>query len=299
MGLEEEIVGVLREAGDMGATASQIARRIKRKREVISHYLWILKKAGRVTNRSRNVWVIQKGLNPFSLSLGEFEKLSFDEYTHMAERAYELCKEKVKGAFRDHDVHHVVICNGEVVYKSDNIAGVVSHVIKDLMMKMGGPCYVFSREDMVEEARWTRLNDDYYPTVELLLGQKGRTDEDVAGEGRKILTDFDTGNPYYIIFNEKIGEDIVPSPFPYEIHRGIHLGEPYWYFLREIKICVKDIQGAFRCKVVQARFVRLWEESPLLLANPRREGFVGRNLMINFNFKITLNPLTHTSTVNY
>ncbi|MFQ6074558.1 MAG: hypothetical protein ACE5Z5_00290 [Candidatus Bathyarchaeia archaeon] len=300
MGLEEGIIGVLMETGDMGATASQIARRLGRKREVISHYLWILKKAGRVINRGRNVWVlVSEGLDPFDMPLTEFEELSFEEYSSMAERAYELCKEKIKETFGDENVYHVVVCKGEVVYKSDDVAGVDSRVIKGLIAKMDSPCYVFSREDMVEETRWTRLNDDYYPTIELNLGGKEWVDEDVVDRGREVLADFDTGNPYYIIFNEEISENIVPSPSPYETHRGVHLGEPYWYFPKEVKISVKDVEGAFRCKVMRVRFVRLWEKSPLLLANPKREGFVGRNLMLTFNFKITLDPLTHISTVNY
>ena len=299
MGLEEEIFSMLREVGDLGATASQIARRLGRKREVISHYLWILKKAGKVTNRGRNLWVLEKALDPFNMPLRKFENLSFDEYVPMAERAYELCKEKIKESFRDDRIHHVVICNGEVFYKADSTAGIDGHLLRDLMTKMGKPCYVISREDMVEEARWTQLNDDYYPTVELLLGGKDWTDEKVAERGRKILGDFDTGNPYYTIFDEKMGEEAVSLPLPYEIHRGVHFGKPYWFFPREVKICVKDAKGTSRCKVLWARFVRRWEKSPLLLANPRREGFVGRKLMLTLNFRITLDPLTRMSTVNY
>jgi len=96
-----------------------------------------------------------------------------------------------------------------------------------------------------------------------------------------------------------MGEEAVSLPLPYEIHRGVHFGEPYWFFPREVKICVKDAKGTSRCKVFWARFVRRWEKSPLLLANPRREGFVGRKLMLTLNFRITLDPLTRMSTVNY
>lgn len=214
MGLEEEIFSMLREAGDLGATASQIARRLGRKREVVSHYLWILKKAGKVTNRGRNLWVLERVLDPFNMPLRKFENLSFDEYVSMAERAYELCKEKIKETFRDDSVHHVVVCNGEVVHKADNPAGIDGHLLRDLMTKMGKPCYVLSREDLAEEARWTQLNDDYYPTVELLLGGKEWTDDNVAEKGRKILADFDTGNPYYTIF----GVDYKVKVMRHQVH---------------------------------------------------------------------------------
>jgi len=296
MGLEEEVISVLKDVGDSGATASQIARKLGRKREVTSHYLWILKKMGKVTNRSRNLWVlIEKGLDPFNIPLKEFENLSLDEYVSLSEKAHELCKGKIKEAFKDGNVHHIVICEGEIVYRSSNIAGIPSHMIKNLMIKLNKPCYIFSKEDMVEEAQWIKLDTDYYPTVKLLVGGETWNDEKVVNEGKRVLADFDTGNPHYTILNEKFSEGIAPPPLLYESHRGIHLGKPYWYFLADTKICIKDIEEALGCKVMPTRFVRLWEKSPLLLPNPRREGFVGRNLMLTFNFKITLNPSTHTS----
>jgi len=112
-----------------------------------------------------------------------------------------------------------------------------------------------------------------------------------------VLSDFDTGNPYYTIFNEKSGENIIASVPFYETHRGMHLERPYWFFLREVKICIEDIIQKFKCKPMQARFVMFWEESPLLLANPRRNGFVGRNIMFSFNLRVILNSKDYISEV--
>jgi predicted transcriptional regulator len=49
------------EAGEIGITAQQVARKLGEKRETVSHYLWVLKKAGKITNVNRNLWVPSKG----------------------------------------------------------------------------------------------------------------------------------------------------------------------------------------------------------------------------------------------
>ncbi len=171
MGLDEDILKVLKDAGSMGATASQIARRLKRKREVVSHYLWILKKARKVSNRGRNVWVlVEKIEDPFNIPLERSRRLSLDEYMPLAEKAYRMCREKVEKLFEKENVHHIVVCDGDVIYTSSDVDGILGEVVNNLMMKRGKPCYVFSREDMVEEASWIKVNEDYYPTVELFLG---------------------------------------------------------------------------------------------------------------------------------
>ncbi len=298
IGLDEDILEVLRNVGSMGATASQIARRLKRKREVVSHYLWILKKAGKVSNRGRNVWVLaEKFEDPFNIPLEDFKRLSLDEYASLLEKAYWMCREKVEKIFEKENVHHVVVCDGNVIYRSSDVDGIPGEVVNNLMMEMGKPCYVFSREDMVEEVSWIKVNGDYYPTVELFLGGREWEEGRVLREGRKVAADFDTGNPYYTIFSEELGEGIVPPPKVYETHRGVHLGRTYLYFLREVKIGVEDAGGRFKCRLLRVRFVRRWRQSPLLLANPKRRGYTGRRLMFTYNFKITLNPQSRTSKI--
>ena len=60
MALDERILEVVLEAGDIGITAQQVARKLRKKRETVSHYLWVLKKAGKITNVNRNLWVPSK-----------------------------------------------------------------------------------------------------------------------------------------------------------------------------------------------------------------------------------------------
>ena len=300
MTIEEKVIGVLREIGDMGATASQIAEKIGRKREVVSHYLWILKKMGKVNNKGRDIWVLSKEvLDPFNITMEKFKSLTFDEYVQLASRAYELCKGKVIEIFKKSSAQHIVISNGEIIYSSKEIAGIPSNIINKITKKSGKPCYIFSREDMVEEVAWIKTNGDHYPTIELYIGPLKLENFKVVKLGRKVTADFDTGNPYYIFLDEKLCEKIVPGATLQEFHRGIHFGSPYWYFVRKIKICIKDIKDKLASKILLVRLVKNWKKSPLILANPNREGFVGRNLMFEFNFKVTLNPKTCTSVVEF
>ena len=60
MALDERILEVVVEAGDIGITAQQVAHKLGKKRATVSHYLWVLKKAGKITNVNRNLWVPNK-----------------------------------------------------------------------------------------------------------------------------------------------------------------------------------------------------------------------------------------------
>lgn len=58
--LEDRILKTIEEAGSTGITARQIAMKLDKKREHISHYLWILKKTGKIVNISRNLWILNE-----------------------------------------------------------------------------------------------------------------------------------------------------------------------------------------------------------------------------------------------
>jgi hypothetical protein len=254
---------------------------------------------GRVTNRGKNIWIlVEKGQNPFTIPLSEFVGLSFSDYKMMAKRAYKLCKDEIEKAFKaNKDVYHIIICDGEIVYSSKNVAGIDSRIIEEIMRRKSKPCYTFSREDLVEEVPWTKLDGDYYPTLEVFIGGKEWINEEVVRLGKRIVSDFDTGNPFYTIFDEKDGKKIVAPPKVYEFHLGHHFGLPYWYFMREVRLCIKDSLGKLRGKNLEVRFVRDWRRSPLLLPNSKREGFVGRNLLFDFNLKVILDPFRFVSIV--
>lgn len=58
--LEDKILRIIEKAGPTGITARQIAMKLGKKREHVSHYLWILKKTGKIANIYRNLWVLNE-----------------------------------------------------------------------------------------------------------------------------------------------------------------------------------------------------------------------------------------------
>ena len=62
MALDASILQLVNEAGKIGVTAQQVAYKLGKKRETVSHYLWVLKKAGKITNINRNLWVTNKNM---------------------------------------------------------------------------------------------------------------------------------------------------------------------------------------------------------------------------------------------
>lgn len=292
-------MGVLREAGGLGVTVAQIAGRIGRKREVVSHYLWIMKKAGRVLNRERNVWVLhEETRDPFGLSLDEFKRLRFEDFILLSRKARQISMEVLNQAFTDSKIQHAFISNGKVIYTSTEIAGISKEKVNALIEETKRPGYIFSREDFVEESHWSRVNDDFYPTIKVSLARTDWSDGEVTSKGREVDADFDTGNPYYLIFDENEVKAMVAPSSVQELHQGLHLGRPYWYFVREMKIGVRDIEKRSRVRKSLFRLVKDWPESPLVLANPRRAGYTGRSLMFDLRFVLTLNPRSRISIID-
>lgn len=112
----------------------------------------------------------------------------------------------------------------------------------------------------------------------------------MLSDGRMVIADFDTGNREQIVFPEELTKDVIPPPTPSELQYIPYVLGLVQAFPRNIKICVKDLKGKIKSDIflgyiATARGWRLYK-----VFNPRREGFVGRNLMYKLNFKITLNP---------
>jgi len=75
------------------------------------------------------------------------------------------------------------------------------------------------------------------------------------------------------------------------MRRAFHLGRHYDYYLITLKVGIDDAKGVKRCITKPCRSVLSWtkiERNPFLLANPKRKGFVGRDLMLAFPLNIQL-----------
>jgi len=108
-------------------------------------------------------------------------------------------------------------------------------------------------------------------------------------------SDFDTGNPEYTILDERVCRRM-ESEMPLR-RVGYHLGRCYFYFPRMMKVGITGGRRN-RClnKIVEG--VDNWDNvelNPYKLANPNREGFIGRDLMLKLIFRITLDPALRRS----
>lgn len=237
-----------------------------------------------------------KQADPFEVSLDWVRSLDQEEYGILLDRLQELYGDWLKERLKETDSQAIVVCDHRVIHTSQDRYSPSDEELEGMEKKLGRPCYVIMGEPLIEElahpiSAWSDLGEgDYYPTLELFLGDRTWDDERVFRDGRKVASDFDTGNPIYTAFSEEICADLTKEVA--RERRGYHLGKGYSAYLRTMKLGVIDgISQRCMEKVVEG--IKDWDDpkkNPYKLANPKREGFIGRDIMLQLDLKITLNP---------
>lgn len=239
-----------------------------------------------------------RSIDPFKIPLDKYRSLiNNDEYSNLVNRVItkrldELYGSWIKKKLKETGTQSIVVCDGKVIYSSKNRYEPSDKELNEMEEKMAKPCYIITGEPLIEEqSNWSYLSvNDYYPTIEIYTGRMNWNDEDVFKKGTKVRSDFDTGNPEYIALNEELCRNIVKDV---PIRRiGYHLGMPYIYYPRKMKVGITD-KKQNRClgKIIEG--VDNWDHielNPYKIANPNREGFVGRDLMLKLFVRITLDP---------
>ena len=232
-------------------------------------------------------------LDPFALSLAEYRALSAEQEWALTQELFRRYGRWLEEQFRKTDAALLAVCDHEVVYTSpDRYDFRVDETVERVERERNKPCFIVTRPVPVEETSpWSDLGQgDFYPTVELHLGAHGWTDAEVFSRGARISSDFDTGNPALAVFDEALCYRLSGERRP--LRQDLHLGRPYRYRPRLMKLGISDgrTQRVIE-RVVEG--VEGWEDpaqNPFKLANPRRRGFVGRDLMLQALFRITLDP---------
>jgi len=232
----------------------------------------------------------EKGYNPFSLSLEEFRGLKSNKVKELLREVYDLCRNLLEEAW-ERGVQHVIICDGKVVYESRENQDISNKTVEQLLKKHNKPCYVFSAPDIVEESNWTPVGDndnDFYPSLHLYLGTEDTEESEIVKNTPAVCADLDTGNPYYKIFNAEQLDPTLTRFRPIHIRQGTHLGQSYTYFTERLKICVKDIMGNIKSSIYNVRIVEDWANCALLQTSPNRQGFIGRDILLDLGIKLKL-----------
>lgn len=237
-----------------------------------------------------------ESIDPFKIPLDKYRELLRGDNSLVGRmimrRLDELHGSWIRGRLRELGAQSIVVCDGKVVYASRNRYEPPDEELRRMEDEMGKPCYVVTGEPLIEgKSGWSYLSvGDYYPTLEISLGRIDWSEEEVFKKGVKVNCDFDTGNPEYTVLSEEVCGSIAQETVIGRM--GYHLGMPYLYYPRRMRVGVTDgEQGRCIDKIVEG--VDNWHDAelnPYRIANPRREGFVGRDLMLKLFFRITLDP---------
>ncbi len=239
-----------------------------------------------------------RNIDPFEISLNRYRSLVNNEEScgrvlHMiARRIYELHGDWINTELQKRNAKSLLVCDKKVIASSKDRYEFSSRYVAQIEDELKKPCYPLSGETLIEEGvQWSGLEDeDYYPAVEVYLGNIRWDDEKVFDRGIKVRSDFDTGNPNYAVFDEATCRTIVKEAEG--IGYGQHLGRGYSYYFRKMKVGMKNKKTG-RCLEKSVEGVDNWNDmrlNPYKIANPNREGFVGRDLMLKLFLRITLDP---------
>lgn len=247
-------------------------------------------------------WVATQGqppakiAEPFNISITQRDSMTPKELITLYDRVIEEHADLVKDQL-GRGSRYIVLCDRRVLHASNHEPS--DEEIRNLEKKLGKVCYVLT-DDPIEESHWSPIrNGDYYPTIEVIIGNALWKEEEVFQRGLKIASDFDTGNPDIAAFNNEDLNLIQPAGTRF-MRRAFHLGKTYDYYLSTLRIGVKDAKNVKRCVQKVCRRLLLWaetERNPFLLANPARKGFVGRDLMLAFPLSILLSGKNKQSKV--
>ncbi len=205
-------------------------------------------------------------------------------------------------AFTDPQVRGVLLCDGEVVERAAAPDMFTEEHIQDIQRQRGKLCFVVGKGDLVEESAWNTVDaEDSYPTLRVWLAPADVDDADLLAEGEEVVADFDTGNPRhpvgYHAFDDAIRQKAWGTSGAPRVQ--YHLGSRYSYRLAPAKRATGDEHGAMRAGAANVRFVGEWTRSPFVLPSPGRRGFVGREIMFALGLRITLDPSSRQTRVDF
>jgi len=240
--------------------------------------------------------------DPTDIPAGYSRKIDPKQYREVFAMLEERHGAALDEAFSAPDVGAVLLCAGKVVARARSAAEFSANEIAAAEQEHGKACFVFGREDLIEECAWGPVGShDSYPTLSVWLADAGTNERSLTDDGVEILADFDTGNPRmpagFYAFDDSIrGEAGLGPGFP---GQSAHLGRTYHYGLGIVVLGTENVTGEARACETDVRFVSDWGSSPFVLPNPARRAFVGREIMFGLGLRITLDPRQQQTHIDF
>lgn len=242
--------------------------------------------------------------DPFDIPASGSERVEPDQY----EAVFGIIEAKygrlLEEGFRNPEVRALLLCGRQVVGRARTPEQFDLDEIRRIEEERNRLCFIYGKEDLIEECGWSSLDgDDAYPTLRVWLSAETAHEPEARNRGVEIVVDFDTGNPrhsdgFYAFEDALRGELALGQGTP---GQGRHMGGTYKYTRLRVRVGTIDESGGSRSHVAEARFVWDWRSAynPFLWANPQRRGFVGREIMFALGLRITLDPSSRQTRVDF
>lgn len=220
-----------------------------------------------------------------NISLEEYERLPDDQKVRYAMDAQERNREWLEQKFRELQASWLMVVDGQVVAYGSPEDYPSDEEFLELCRRTGKEPFIFDNpfELLIEESGgWhpTMYSPDHYPTVKVILSS--------AQGSLGVEADLDAGaRAVYADFNLLQSAGVLPL-FTFRRAQGHHLGLPYEYTRRRLRIELTDEAGITRRVEWQVYCVFDWARSPFVLINPSRQSLVGRGVLLRLQPKIEL-----------
>ncbi len=232
------------------------------------------------------------------------ENPSFDQAAKMLPRERGMLlqaleqqnREWLERKLKELNARWLLVIDGEVVrYGTATTDYLTDEELLALCRERGKLPLLFMPLRPIEETtRWhsTIYDNDAYPTITLRVLSDNATYD--------LIADFDTGSSeVYLDADTLVRQRIIRVIDADPIYESTHLGRPFEYVIKFVRLALVDVDGKPRETRVLTVCVFDWHQSPFVSINPNRKALVGRDLCLLLQPKITLDFSRHETTIHW
>ena len=244
----------------------------------------------------------QRFSDPFDIPADLSLKIQPEQYSLIFGIIQARYARLIRNALRKPGRRALLLCDRKVVATAEWADDFPLEEIRRIEREHDRVCFVYGSGDLVEESAWSAVRtDDAYPTIPVWLAPEDTPEPTWGQVGMALVADFDTGNPRrpsgLNAFDASLANSAGLFPGAHTIDK--HLETFYRYSRTPALLGTEDEGGQRKAYKTVVRLVADWSLSPFVRANPRRRGFVGREIMFALGLRITLDPAARRTTIEF